>query len=105
MCGCLASFVTSCFGVSCICVVTFFVFVAFCVLCLRFQSCGLFFFFFFLMIRRPPRSTHCISSAASDVYKRQGMESPAVVGDSPVHENPSAVLSIRQVGRGTRNPV
>eukprot|EP00825_Cyclidium_porcatum_P048824 TRINITY_DN8308_c0_g1_i5.p1 TRINITY_DN8308_c0_g1~~TRINITY_DN8308_c0_g1_i5.p1 ORF type:complete len:197 (-),score=33.06 TRINITY_DN8308_c0_g1_i5:71-661(-) len=29
------------------------------------------FFFFFLMIRRPPRSTHCISSAASDVYKRQ----------------------------------
>ena len=25
----------------------------------------------FLIIRRPPRSTHCISSAASDVYKRQ----------------------------------
>ena len=25
------------------------------------------------MIRRPPRSTHCISSAASDVYKRQDM--------------------------------
>eukprot|EP00826_Nyctotherus_ovalis_P032129 TRINITY_DN25948_c0_g1_i4.p2 TRINITY_DN25948_c0_g1~~TRINITY_DN25948_c0_g1_i4.p2 ORF type:complete len:104 (+),score=10.25 TRINITY_DN25948_c0_g1_i4:70-381(+) len=25
------------------------------------------------MIRRPPRSTHCISSAASDVYKRQQM--------------------------------
>eukprot|EP00969_Alexandrium_andersonii_P197757 8736064-Alexandrium_andersonii.AAC.1 len=23
------------------------------------------------MIRRPPRSTHCISVAASDVYKRQ----------------------------------
>ena len=23
------------------------------------------------MIRRPPRSTHCISSAASDVYKKQ----------------------------------
>ena len=23
------------------------------------------------MVRRPPRSTHCISSAASDVYKRQ----------------------------------
>eukprot|EP00825_Cyclidium_porcatum_P038667 TRINITY_DN4533_c0_g1_i1.p1 TRINITY_DN4533_c0_g1~~TRINITY_DN4533_c0_g1_i1.p1 ORF type:complete len:110 (+),score=26.77 TRINITY_DN4533_c0_g1_i1:51-380(+) len=34
-----------------------------------------FFFFFFLMIRRPPRSTHCISSAASDVYKRQGQVS------------------------------
>ena len=27
------------------------------------------------MIRRPPRSTHCISSAASDVYKRQVCES------------------------------
>ena len=26
------------------------------------------------MIRRPPRSTHCISSAASDVYKRQNLE-------------------------------
>ena len=25
----------------------------------------------FLMIRRPPRSTHGVSSAASDVYKRQ----------------------------------
>eukprot|EP00825_Cyclidium_porcatum_P020700 TRINITY_DN23353_c0_g1_i2.p2 TRINITY_DN23353_c0_g1~~TRINITY_DN23353_c0_g1_i2.p2 ORF type:complete len:160 (+),score=22.82 TRINITY_DN23353_c0_g1_i2:53-532(+) len=30
--------------------------------------------FFFLMIRRPPRSTHCISSAASDVYKRQELK-------------------------------
>ena len=28
------------------------------------------------MIRRPPRSTHCISSAASDVYKRQSIDSP-----------------------------
>ena len=27
------------------------------------------------MIRRPPRSTHCISSAASDVYKRQVVQS------------------------------
>ena len=26
------------------------------------------------MIRRPPRSTHCISSAASDVYKRQELD-------------------------------
>eukprot|EP00825_Cyclidium_porcatum_P026548 TRINITY_DN28557_c0_g1_i1.p1 TRINITY_DN28557_c0_g1~~TRINITY_DN28557_c0_g1_i1.p1 ORF type:complete len:174 (-),score=46.20 TRINITY_DN28557_c0_g1_i1:122-643(-) len=33
--------------------------------------CSTLCFFFFLMIRRPPRSTHCISSAASDVYKRQ----------------------------------
>ena len=29
-------------------------------------------FLFFLMIRRPPRSTPLYSSAASDVYKRQG---------------------------------
>eukprot|EP00657_Telonema_sp_P-1_P001298 TRINITY_DN1300_c0_g1_i1.p1 TRINITY_DN1300_c0_g1~~TRINITY_DN1300_c0_g1_i1.p1 ORF type:complete len:126 (-),score=32.21 TRINITY_DN1300_c0_g1_i1:86-463(-) len=29
-------------------------------------------YFFFLMIRRPPRSTQSRSSAASDVYKRQG---------------------------------
>eukprot|EP00826_Nyctotherus_ovalis_P045150 TRINITY_DN4959_c0_g2_i1.p1 TRINITY_DN4959_c0_g2~~TRINITY_DN4959_c0_g2_i1.p1 ORF type:complete len:154 (+),score=34.16 TRINITY_DN4959_c0_g2_i1:25-462(+) len=28
------------------------------------------------MIRRPPRSTHCISSAASDVYKRQDSSYP-----------------------------
>ena len=28
--------------------------------------------YFFLMIRRPPRSTPLYSSAASDVYKRQG---------------------------------
>ena len=37
------------------------------------------------MIRRPPRSTHCISSAASDVYKRQG-------------KKPSRVLSFEDVG-------
>ena len=30
---------------------------------------------FFLMIRRPPRATQSRSSAASDVYKRQGLES------------------------------
>ena len=29
-------------------------------------------YFLFLMIRRPPRSTQSRSSAASDVYKRQG---------------------------------
>src|SRR5665647_2588517 len=32
--------------------------------------------FFFLMIRRPPRSTPLYSSAASDVYKRQGPDWP-----------------------------
>eukprot|EP00826_Nyctotherus_ovalis_P009208 TRINITY_DN12426_c0_g1_i1.p1 TRINITY_DN12426_c0_g1~~TRINITY_DN12426_c0_g1_i1.p1 ORF type:complete len:623 (+),score=182.50 TRINITY_DN12426_c0_g1_i1:23-1870(+) len=30
------------------------------------------------MIRRPPRSTHCISSAASDVYKRQELEAAGI---------------------------
>ena len=30
------------------------------------------------MIRRPPRSTHCISSAASDVYKRQHAIDPVI---------------------------
>ena len=33
----------------------------------KFQNNGV----FFLMIRRPPRSTQGVSSAASDVYKRQ----------------------------------
>eukprot|EP00831_Metopus_contortus_P081807 TRINITY_DN8698_c0_g1_i1.p1 TRINITY_DN8698_c0_g1~~TRINITY_DN8698_c0_g1_i1.p1 ORF type:complete len:216 (-),score=55.14 TRINITY_DN8698_c0_g1_i1:74-721(-) len=33
----------------------------------------LYYFFFFLMIRRPPRSTQGVSSAASDVYKRQSI--------------------------------
>eukprot|EP00825_Cyclidium_porcatum_P040660 TRINITY_DN5194_c0_g1_i8.p5 TRINITY_DN5194_c0_g1~~TRINITY_DN5194_c0_g1_i8.p5 ORF type:complete len:104 (-),score=31.45 TRINITY_DN5194_c0_g1_i8:540-851(-) len=36
--------------------------------------------FFFLMIRRPPRSTHCISSAASDVYKRQDYDGAKLTG-------------------------
>ena len=35
------------------------------------------------MIRRPPRSTHCISSAASDVYKRQSQSSPGAPPESP----------------------
>ena len=34
----------------------------------------LFSVFFFLMIRRPPRSTQSRSSAASDVYKRQALD-------------------------------
>ena len=41
--------------------------------------------FFFLMIRRPPRSTHCISSAASDVYKRQTQLRTAVFGGNSMH--------------------
>ena len=33
------------------------------------------------MIRRPPRSTLDRSSAASDVYKRQGVDRPERIGD------------------------
>ena len=36
------------------------------------RVCFFFLFFFVLTIRRPPRSTPDRSSAASDVYKRQG---------------------------------
>jgi len=38
------------------------------------------------MIRRPPRSTHCISSAASDVYKRQLYNDAS--GESPIYPTP-----------------
>ena len=41
-------------------------------MCLLLGRVCVFFFFFLLMIRRPPRSTLDRSSAASDVYKRQG---------------------------------
>ena len=34
------------------------------------------------MIRRPPRSTHCESSAASDVYKRQLLATGNMAQDS-----------------------
>eukprot|EP00657_Telonema_sp_P-1_P005861 TRINITY_DN23627_c0_g1_i1.p1 TRINITY_DN23627_c0_g1~~TRINITY_DN23627_c0_g1_i1.p1 ORF type:complete len:109 (-),score=39.63 TRINITY_DN23627_c0_g1_i1:271-597(-) len=43
--------------------------------------------FVFLMIRRPPRSTQSRSSAASDVYKRQG--------------NPRALNALDQYLHGT----
>ena len=52
---------------------------------------------FFLMIRRPPRSTQSRSSAASDVYKRQG-------GDHVPHHHadvpPGAPLHPVFPGRG-----
>eukprot|EP00831_Metopus_contortus_P033407 TRINITY_DN26787_c0_g1_i1.p1 TRINITY_DN26787_c0_g1~~TRINITY_DN26787_c0_g1_i1.p1 ORF type:complete len:190 (+),score=39.50 TRINITY_DN26787_c0_g1_i1:60-629(+) len=42
---------------------------------LIFYHCiSVFLYFFFLMIRRPPRSTQGVSSAASDVYKRQSID-------------------------------
>src|SRR5665811_1253560 len=36
------------------------------------------------MIRRPPRSTRVRSSAASDVYKRQGEDAQGTGGDADV---------------------
>eukprot|EP00831_Metopus_contortus_P041219 TRINITY_DN32311_c0_g1_i1.p1 TRINITY_DN32311_c0_g1~~TRINITY_DN32311_c0_g1_i1.p1 ORF type:complete len:224 (-),score=72.51 TRINITY_DN32311_c0_g1_i1:5-676(-) len=42
-----------------------------CISVVRFLSLISSHIFFFLMIRRPPRSTQGVSSAASDVYKRQ----------------------------------
>ena len=72
-------------------------------------------FFFFLRIRRPPRSTQSRSSAASDVYKRQGQgaldQFPRVhrglgeraaehllVGDQPV----VGILSLIHISEPTR---
>src|SRR5664280_1813795 len=41
------------------------------------------------MIRRPPRSTLSSSSAASDVYKRQVINPPAI--DNAVHTTPPII--------------
>jgi len=50
------------------------------------------------MIRRPPRSTHCISSAASDVYKRQleELEELLVASDMGVGVAREVVAALRQ---------
>eukprot|EP00825_Cyclidium_porcatum_P028007 TRINITY_DN30392_c0_g1_i1.p2 TRINITY_DN30392_c0_g1~~TRINITY_DN30392_c0_g1_i1.p2 ORF type:complete len:221 (-),score=13.22 TRINITY_DN30392_c0_g1_i1:143-805(-) len=56
--------------------------------------------FFFLMIRRPPRSTHCISSAASDVYKRQyqrRVHGPLEVSTIDVCGTRHMVLAVNEV--------
>eukprot|EP00969_Alexandrium_andersonii_P319537 14116038-Alexandrium_andersonii.AAC.1 len=39
------------------------------------------------MIRRPPRSTRCISSAASDVYKRQDQQRAPVQDEASSASN------------------
>jgi len=52
------------------------------------------------MIRRPPRSTHCISSAASDVYKRQLLgASPAPATQSPGASRDRSVGDLEVAGR------
>ena len=49
------------------------------------------------MIRRPPRSTHCISSAASDVYKRQLQDRGIIRNRLKIHaarQNARAYLNL-----------
>ena len=56
------------------------------------------------MIRRPPRSTHCISSAASDVYKRQAEKGIAIYETTErclSEEAPEAYKDIDEVIRLT----
>eukprot|EP00657_Telonema_sp_P-1_P011425 TRINITY_DN653_c0_g1_i2.p2 TRINITY_DN653_c0_g1~~TRINITY_DN653_c0_g1_i2.p2 ORF type:complete len:102 (+),score=44.93 TRINITY_DN653_c0_g1_i2:66-371(+) len=43
------------------------------------------------MIRRPPRSTQSRSSAASDVYKRQGMHTCSLTSDTCSWEQPASL--------------
>src|SRR5450756_2970801 len=52
------------------------------------------------MIRRPPRSTQSRSSAASDVYKRQGVAAGAADGDGADRERPDARAARRPGGLG-----
>eukprot|EP00826_Nyctotherus_ovalis_P012325 TRINITY_DN13244_c0_g2_i3.p1 TRINITY_DN13244_c0_g2~~TRINITY_DN13244_c0_g2_i3.p1 ORF type:complete len:313 (-),score=22.01 TRINITY_DN13244_c0_g2_i3:133-1047(-) len=46
------------------------------------------------MIRRPPRSTHCISSAASDVYKRQILEDSKLYSPFMGHQRHKMKLNL-----------
>ena len=55
-------------------------------------------FVFFLMIRRPPRSTLDRSSAASDVYKRQGQPGPAPDGAEKVVDGEVEVRVALDIG-------
>jgi len=53
------------------------------------------------MIRRPPRSTHCISSAASDVYKRQLPSGERL----EIGARPGGCARCRRPLLGARNPL
>eukprot|EP00831_Metopus_contortus_P004723 TRINITY_DN11753_c0_g2_i1.p4 TRINITY_DN11753_c0_g2~~TRINITY_DN11753_c0_g2_i1.p4 ORF type:complete len:113 (+),score=15.16 TRINITY_DN11753_c0_g2_i1:22-360(+) len=63
-------------------------------------------YFFFLMIRRPPRSTQGVSSAASDVYKRQvfpvGTELIVKLTFLFVLENFIGLVDLLELGLGFR---
>ena len=68
------------------------------VLLVNFRICDMSMLFFFLMIRRPPRSTLDRSSAASDVYKRQGEDVPG--GDLPAGQTLASLPIAGQIGVG-----
>eukprot|EP00825_Cyclidium_porcatum_P041856 TRINITY_DN5574_c0_g1_i5.p1 TRINITY_DN5574_c0_g1~~TRINITY_DN5574_c0_g1_i5.p1 ORF type:complete len:219 (-),score=60.58 TRINITY_DN5574_c0_g1_i5:145-801(-) len=57
------------------------------------------------MIRRPPRSTHCISSAASDVYKRQYQRRVHGEGENATTEkqNDTSYKNKNNKNRNTKN--
>eukprot|EP00826_Nyctotherus_ovalis_P030984 TRINITY_DN24745_c0_g1_i1.p1 TRINITY_DN24745_c0_g1~~TRINITY_DN24745_c0_g1_i1.p1 ORF type:complete len:203 (+),score=65.99 TRINITY_DN24745_c0_g1_i1:23-610(+) len=62
------------------------------------------------MIRRPPRSTHCISSAASDVYKRQVHGKDKFGGTIPVLIRRSlllddALLNLHKLGTAFKQDI
>eukprot|EP00831_Metopus_contortus_P056882 TRINITY_DN4913_c0_g1_i6.p1 TRINITY_DN4913_c0_g1~~TRINITY_DN4913_c0_g1_i6.p1 ORF type:complete len:578 (-),score=174.41 TRINITY_DN4913_c0_g1_i6:22-1755(-) len=56
------------------------------------------YFFFFLMIRRPPRSTQGVSSAASDVYKRQ-VSTQSTWELRTIHEQQQHFIDLKQQER------
>src|SRR5665811_1486874 len=56
------------------------------------------------MIRPPPRSTRVRSSAASDVYKRQGVDIPATDGDGAGHQPEEDSFHRLLLGRGDDVP-
>ena len=52
------------------------------------------------MIRRPPRSTQSRSSAASDVYKRQGVKLPLALAELGLIDEYEFVVQPRLAGHG-----
>jgi len=56
------------------------------------------------MIRRPPRSTHCISSAASDVYKRQERRE-ATEEDGSIGDEDDGIDELERLDEGERRKI
>eukprot|EP00825_Cyclidium_porcatum_P016071 TRINITY_DN1923_c0_g1_i3.p1 TRINITY_DN1923_c0_g1~~TRINITY_DN1923_c0_g1_i3.p1 ORF type:complete len:775 (-),score=130.07 TRINITY_DN1923_c0_g1_i3:2202-4526(-) len=60
------------------------------------------------MIRRPPRSTHCISSAASDVYKRQTLIDTKTVKDYKIDNQQTIIVNscdeLKEEAKSTSGP-